>query len=104
MPALIIVIARFVDEHQPGFVECVFVDAFGESHFIVEKAPVVSTEDLWSTSTYPRAGEVACEVVAEWQDEAGQSLARVNTERPWGIESTVGASEFVVHSSQVARK
>jgi hypothetical protein len=102
MPTLLVEITRFVDEYQPGFVECVFVDAFDRSHFIVEKAPVISTEDLWSTSSYPRPGEVACEVVAEWLDEAGQSLVRVNTDRPWGIESTTGASEFVVFSHQVA--
>ena len=103
MPALIVEITRFVDEYQPGFVECAFVDAFGQSHFIVEKAPVVSTEDLRATSAYPRPGEIACEVVAEWQAE-GRSVVRVNTERPWGIESTTGASEFVVQSHQVARR
>jgi hypothetical protein len=54
MPAVTVQISRFVDEHQPGFVECILMDALGESHLFVEKVPVVSTDDLWSTSSYPQ--------------------------------------------------
>ncbi|MFG6487215.1 hypothetical protein ACG04R_11085 [Roseateles sp. BYS78W] len=102
MPSVAIQITRFVDEHQPGFVECVLVDASGKSHVFVEKAPVVSSENLWSTSSYPRRGSIACEVVADCSGENGQALARVNTERPWGIESTEGLTEFVVPASEVS--
>jgi hypothetical protein len=103
MPAIPVTISRFVDEHQPGFVECVLTDAFGQQHLFVEKVPVVTLEDLWSTSTYPRPGELACEIEAEWQDTEGRFLVRVNTERPCGIESTVGMTNFVLVSSQVLR-
>lgn len=102
MPSVAIKITRFVDEHQPGFVECVLVDASGKSHVFVEKAPVVSSENLWSTSSYPRWGSIACEVVADCSGQNGQALARVNTERPWGIESTEGLTEFVVPASDVS--
>lgn len=104
MPVLAVQISRFVDEYQPGFVECVLVDALGHSHLIVEKVPIVSGEDLRSTSNYPRNGEIKCEVEAEWTDEAGRLLLRVNTEQPWHVESTTGETKFVVLSAQVARR
>jgi hypothetical protein len=47
MAGLKVTIARFVDEHQPGFVECTFADASGVTHSIIEKVPVISAEDLW---------------------------------------------------------
>jgi hypothetical protein len=101
MPALAVEISRFVDESNPGFVECLLVDALGHSHLFVEKVPVVTREDLWSTSTYPRPGVIACEIEAEWKDGAGQSFARVSTELPWHVESTVGQTQFVVLASQL---
>ena len=101
MPSVAIQVSRFVDEHQPGFVECVLIDAAGKAHVFVEKAPVVSNENLWSRSSYPRPGSIACEVIARWSDENGQALARVNTERPWGVESSEGLAEFVVPASAV---
>jgi hypothetical protein len=104
MSILAVQISRFVDEHQPGFVECVVVDALGHSHLFVEKVPIVSEENLLSTSSYPRNGEIKCEVEAEWKDEAGRSLVRVNTEQPWHVESTTGETKFVVLSSQVLHR
>jgi hypothetical protein len=101
MHAVTVPILRFVDEHQPGFVECVLTDASGNQHLIVEKVPVVSREDLWSNSIYPRLGRIACEVEAEWKDADGRSFVRINTERPWSVESSEGATVFVVLASQV---
>jgi hypothetical protein len=101
MPAVSVSIARFIDDHQPGFVECILTDAFGKEHLIVEKVPVVSEEDLWSSSAYPRPGVVACELEEAWKATDGRSLVRVNTGRPWAIESTDGATIFVVLASQV---
>ena len=101
MPVVAVSITKFVDEHQPGFVECILTDAFGREHHIVEKAPVVSNADLWSNSEYPQPGFVVCNVEAEWKDEDGRSLARVNTEQPWSVESTEGTTLFVVLASQV---
>ena len=98
-----VVIRRFVSDHNPGFVECVLIDASGQEHIFIEKVPVVTTENLWSSSTYPTAGVIGCEVVAEWSDENGRALSRITTVLPWGVESTVGTTEFVVLSSQVTR-
>lgn len=43
MSAISVQITRFVDDSFPGFVECTFVDALGETHVFIEKVPVVST-------------------------------------------------------------
>ena len=89
-------IIRFADESQPGWVECELSDASGRRHAFLEKIPVVTTEELWIESSYPRDGVVACEVVSTWLDKEGRLLAKIDTSRPWAIESKEGASEFVV--------
>lgn len=94
-------VSRFVDDHPPGFVECVLVDAFGKAHVFIEKVSVITTENLVSTSSYPCPGTVDCEVVAEWTDDKGRALTRINTERPLGVESAEGLTEFVVSTSEL---
>lgn len=104
MPALQVEISRFIDEHQPGFVECTLVDANGQCHLFVEKVPIVSKEDLWSTSSYPRSGLIECEIEEEeMKTESGLPVFRVSTEKPWGVESTTGQTQFLVKPSQVVR-
>lgn len=49
-------IVRFVDDNQPGWVECVFVDAEERKHTFVDKVPIFSTECLDAASKYPRSG------------------------------------------------
>ena len=95
-----VAIVRYVsDEPFPGLVECVLCDADGTSHSIIDKAPVFSVENLTVASVYPRVGLIACEVQAEWEDEAGRRLAQIDTAKPWGIEASDGTSRFVVLAS-----
>jgi hypothetical protein len=101
MHRLKVVITRFVDGHQPGFVECTFVDAAGKNHTVIEKVPVVTEEDLTSHSTYPRAGVIACTVVARFAGGHGEPLVRINTEIPHHIESQQGESVFEVSESLI---
>jgi hypothetical protein len=101
MPAVSVQITRYIDDHFPGFVECVLVDAFGTAHTFIEKVPVVSADNLSSVSTFPCSGEVQCEICREWQDEAGLSITAICTERPWGVASTNGETKFTVLSSQL---
>jgi hypothetical protein len=101
MPNLRVSIIRFVDEHQPGFVECEFTDAEGIVHTLTEKVPIFSFEDLWSDSVYPQPGFARCEVVSWSQDPRGHKLARVTIARPDGLESSRGLSEFAVFESQL---
>ena len=101
MATVPIQIVRFVDEHQPGWVECLMSDAEGIEHRFIEKAPVVTGKILSAASAYPQAGVIACEVIAQWSDVNGRAVSRVTTRRPWGIKSVAGASEFVVSSELV---
>jgi hypothetical protein len=101
MPDLMVQIVRFVDSHQPGWVECEFVDAKGRRHLVFEKVPVVTAEDLDADSEYPRPGTIRCEILKRFRSEKGQELVSITTERPFGIESTEKASEFTVPASLI---
>jgi hypothetical protein len=65
MHALSVTIQRFVDDHFPGFVECVLVDSDDFKHQFVEKAPVVSSANLSLDSIFPQPGYIACVVQKE---------------------------------------
>jgi hypothetical protein len=101
MPTVSVQITRYVDDHFPGFVECVLVDALGAAHTFVEKVPVVSAESLSAASTYPCNGEIECEVCREWHDIAGHAFSIVRIESLWGVESSRGETEITVPSSQL---
>ena len=94
-------IARYVDDHFPGFVECGFVDSEGRQHTLVEKGPVVSDEWPGPEDSYPTSGFIRCEILQQWHDSDGHDLVRVTTQRPDYIETKEGLTEFVVLSSQV---
>jgi hypothetical protein len=101
MANLVVQIERFVDEHFPGFVECVLIDADGVRHEFVEKVPVVSKVGPMSDSHYPSPGYIGCIIEEEWVDELGRGLVRVSTIKPWSIESVTGATAFTVFNKQV---
>ena len=102
MKAIVVEITRWLDEPDfPGWVECRLIDAEGQEHFFVEKVPVITTEPLGPDSAFPRPGAIACDAQAEWQDDQGRTLTRVDTTSPWGVESTAAISSFVVLTSQV---
>lgn len=99
---LAVQIVHFVDQHQPGWVECEFADAEGRKHLFTDKVPVFTREDLWTDSAHPRLGSMPCEVLARWRDSSGRELVRISTANPLGDESAEGLSEFVVLSSQLS--
>lgn len=101
MKAIQISITAFADDGPPGWVECEMIDADGVLHQFVEKVSVVSNEDLRLDSAYPRYGKIACEVNSTWIDERGRDLSKIDTSRPWGIESKAGTTEFVVLSGSI---
>ncbi len=103
MDALPVTIERFVDDDFPGLVECVLVDSEDYTHRFVEKAPVVSTANLSLDSAFPQSGYIACVVEKGWTDERGRQLVRVDTIKPWGIESTAGETTFTVLRDQIER-
>lgn len=101
MKLLRITITRFIDEHQPGFVEGKFTDAHGLEHTVQEKVPVVSQEDLWTDSEYPRYGVIACLIEGTAENAEGQTILTINTLQPWGVETLEGLTVFDVFAHQV---
>jgi hypothetical protein len=99
--AVKILITSFIDDHQPGFVECKFYDAFGNQHIIQDKVPVVTDKHLDANSEYPQEGIIACEIVNERNDSNGQKIFTINTSKPWGIETIDGLTEFDVLEEQL---
>ena len=99
MLAIKVKITRFVDDHQPGWVECSFVDAHGRTHLFIEKAPVVSLEHLDASSSYPTDGVIGCIVVKG--SDSMQGMVTVSTEEPWYIESDEGLLLFDVWNDQL---
>jgi hypothetical protein len=94
-------ILRYVDDHFPGWVECEFTDAERQHHTVVDKVPIVSEESLGPEDEYPKRGTVRCEILERWHDSDGRDLSRITIERPDGVETKEGVSEFIVLSSQV---
>lgn len=100
MLGVVIEIRRYVDDAQPGWVECGLTDAAGQSWLFIEKVPIVTTEDLDADSRYPRPGIIACQLV-ERRREDGREVAVIDTELPWHVEATTGETRFVVSSEQL---
>lgn len=94
-------IERFIDDAQPGWVECRLVDASGMHHVFVEKAPVVSHNHLDATSQYPCSGVIGCTVLQAQPACGGRELVDVDTTSPWGIESTAGTTRFRIYRDQL---
>jgi len=93
-------IERFIDESQPGWVECSLTEALGIEHKYREKVPIVTAESLDSDSSYPRKGVVAC-VIVERCILDGREIVTVESESIWGVESIAGESKFKVLSENV---
>ncbi|MEV6893683.1 hypothetical protein [Kribbella sp. NPDC051137] len=85
------------DDPIPGWVEVEFEDADGVRHVLADKPPIFGGyEQLASDTDYPVAVLVACEVLAVDADRV-----RITTERPSGITTVDGCTEFVVHRQQL---
>jgi hypothetical protein len=97
-------IVRFVDPHQPGWVEGEFSDAAGRRHTLTDKVPIFTAEMLDAESTYPVPGKIPCEVLERFDDEMAQELVRVTTAKPCNIESADGLSEFTIFASLVSEE
>jgi hypothetical protein len=104
VPFLKVEISQWVDDHQPGFVECVLTDADGQQHRFVEKVPIVTVAELDPASSYPQQGEIDCTVVRphHWSD--GKQVVEVDTGLPWGVESTEGQTRFIVLSEHLGER
>ena len=93
-------ITKFIDDWQPGWVECEFTDAFGKLHVFNEKVPIVTAEYLDENSIYPQDGIIGCEII-ERKNVDDCQIVKVDAELPWHIESTKGESVFEVLDEQL---
>jgi hypothetical protein len=96
-------ICRYVDDSQPGWVECKLTDAEGAEHQFVEKVPVVTDADLGPASTYPRSGLLACVIAERQAQNDGGELLIIDTQTPWAAESIAGLSQFAVLPVQIVQ-
>lgn len=94
-------IVEWVDDWQPGIVKCALQDAYGQTWEFIEKLPIVTAAWLDGTSSYPQPAEIACDVVREWKNDKGEELVTIDTDNPWGVESTQGTTRFDVFKSQL---
>lgn len=101
MIALKIKITKFISDDQPGFVECSFFDALNKEHIVQDKVPIVTEKFLDANSEYPQDGIIACEIVNEWQDTSGRKILKVNTSKPWDVDTINGLTEFDVLEEQL---
>jgi|ERR1700722_408458 hypothetical protein len=99
---LVVEIVRYVDDHQPGWVEAQFADATGLRHIIIDKVPVLAEGDIGPDSLFPQPSKIGCEILSQAKDDAGMVLVYITTARPDGVESTDGRSEFVVLPTQLS--
>ena len=98
MTGILVEITKFVDDSQPGFVECCFVDASGRQRVFIEKIPLVTLAELDENSDYPQEGIVACQIVKRQMDTPGRGVVIVNTRSPWGID--LGDDEYIVEVTE----
>lgn len=101
MKAIKIKITSFISDHQPGFVEGRFNDAWNKEHIVQDKVPVIAIEDLDANSEYPQDGVIGCEIIKHWTDKDKRIIFTVTTERPWDIDTIEGLHEFDVLESQL---
>ena len=102
MKAIKIRIISFLNkDYFPGAIECKFKDAWEAEHTVIEKYPLVTDKVLNSESEYPQDGFIVGEVVKEWKDPNGRSIITINTDMPWGIETTTGLTEFDLEVGQL---
>jgi hypothetical protein len=96
-----VLIAKYLGDDQPGWVECNLTDARGHDWHFVERLPIVTRDSLNASSALPQPGVIACEIVSNSLDVAGHAIVEIDTTRPWGVESTEGVTRFVVRREQL---
>lgn len=99
-----VMIERVVDaEVCPWILECLLIDADGDEHRFIENEAILFAANLSSSTIYPQPAQLACVVLKRWTDETGRDLALISTTKPWGMESTTGATSFTVFGAQIVQ-
>ena len=86
-------------EHFPGFCSSKFIDILRKTHFIEEKIPVISNENIWEYGKniiLPQKGYIAGEIIKQ---ENG--IIEFSTTNPFHIETTENLDLFCVNDNQI---
>jgi len=101
MKAIPVEIVRLLSRDWPGWVECKFIDAQGRVHFVHDKVPIFTSEDLHSGSQFPQSAYLACTELEFELDECGCEVVLVTTSKPWGISSVEELDTFRIFQSDL---
>lgn len=98
MKLLVVDIIKYMyfENDYPGWVICSFIDAFGKTWYIEEKAPVVSSDDITENTKLPTKGYIGGEIISQDGD-----IVCFCTKEPWDIESRDGENKFYVFERQL---
>jgi len=88
-------IVEFLSSDQPGFVAASLTDAFDVDHVFHDKVPVFTDAVIDADTPLPATGWLGCTVLERFVVD-GRDFVRIDTEKPWDIESTTGDYHFVV--------
>ena len=80
----------------PGVLRCSFNDIYRNTHYIVDKEPVLSNLDLNENNIYPQLGYVKCEVV-----NTNGSVISIDINNPWSLEDENEETIFEVFANQL---
>lgn len=83
------VATRWLSDDAPGFIEVVLTDAHQIDHIIQEKVPVLSLDQVSSTTAYPREIWIDARLLSREQDMVTVRLAH-------SVESLDGRTEFEI--------
>jgi hypothetical protein len=96
-------ILKIIDySFYPGLVECLLIDAWSNNHIFNDKIPIVTTQDLDTTSKFPQEGAIRCELIREWIDDDSRRIITVSTEKPDYVETVNEICEFDLLLHQVS--
>lgn len=85
---------RWEADHQPGWVEASVLDARGKEHRIVEKVPVLFSQEVTAESLFPFGCWIAAEI--ESIDSEGVTVSFSH-----GVETIDGLARLTVSAADV---
>jgi hypothetical protein len=101
MKELRVKIIDFTNNGFPGWVKCIFKDAYNNEWFFEEKIPIVTSEYLNSESKYPQDGFLGCQVVKESINSENKKIVTIDLSTPFGISEENGKTIFDVFADQL---
>ena len=100
MPEVIVQIVEFLSSDQPGFVAATLTDIDGVVHTFHDKVPVFTVAPIDAGTQLPVSGLLDCTVLETFSRD-GRELVRIDTEKPFDVESTTGSYRFLVAADRL---